>query len=108
MDGELVKKNLAHGYQLFWERISGAIAPQCLLEEMGLAWSKVPVDMATAAHESPDYIAINPTMRVPALHTPTGKIIGETGAIIVVLGEWHPESGLVPQPGEVNRADFLF
>ena len=27
---------------------------------------------------------------------------------IVMLGEWHPESGLVPQPGETDRADFLF
>ena len=84
MDGEQVKKNLAHEYQLFWERMSGAIAPQCLLEEMGLAWRKVPIDMATAAHESPDYIAVNPTMRIPALLTPTGKTIGETGAIA-----WH-------------------
>ena len=64
--------------------------------------------MATAAHESPDYIAVNPTMRIPALLTPTGKTIGETGAIIVMLGEWHPESGLVPGPGETDRADFLF
>ena len=108
MDGEQVKENLIHEYQLYWERMSGAIAPQCLLEEMGLAWRKVPIDMAAAAHESPDYIAINPTMRVPALHTPTGETIGETGAIIVMLGEWHPESGLVPRPGEADRANFLF
>ncbi len=108
MNGDQVKKNLAYEYQLFWERMSGAIAPQCLLEEMGLAWRKVPIDMATAAHESPDYIAVNPTMRIPALLTPTGKTIGETGAIIVMLGEWHPESGLVPGPGETDRADFLF
>lgn len=88
--------------------MSGAIAPQCLLEEMGLAWRKVPIDMVAAAHESPDYIAVNPTRRIPALLTPTGKTIGETGAIIVMLGEWHPESGLVPGPGETDRADFLF
>ena len=108
MDGEQVKENLAHEYQLFWERMSGAIAPQCLLEEMGLAWRKVPVDMDAAAHQSQDYIAVNPTMRVPALLTPSGKTLGETGAITVMLGEWHPESGLVPQPGEADRADFLF
>ena len=108
MGGEQVKENLAHGYQLYWERMSGAIAPQCLLEEMGLAWRKVPIDMGAAAHESPDYIAVNPTRRIPALLTPTGKTIGETGAIIVMLGEWHPESGLVPGPGDRDRADFLF
>jgi glutathione S-transferase len=108
MNGEKVNKNLGQEYQLYWERMSGAIAPQCLLEEMGLAWRKVPIDMAAAAHESPDYVAVNPTMRIPALHTPTGKTIGETGAIIIMLGEWHPESRFVPGPGEADRADFLF
>ncbi len=108
MDTEQINENLAYQYKLYWERMSGAIAPQCLLEEMGLAWRKVPVDMSAAAHASPDYIAVNPTMRIPALHTPTGKTIGETGAIILMLGEWHPESRLIPQPGEPDRADFLF
>jgi glutathione S-transferase len=108
MDNQQVKKNFVQEYQLYWERMSGAIAPQCLLEEMGLAWSKIHIDMAAEEHTSPDYVAANPTMRIPALLTPTGNTIGETGAIIVMLGEWHPESRLVPQPGETDRADFLF
>ena len=108
MGSEKVKNNLSQEYQLYWQRMSGAIAPQSLLEEMGLAWRKVPIDMDAAAHKSPNYIAVNPTMRLPALRTPAGKTIGESGAIMVMLGEWHPESGLVPGPGETDRADFLF
>ena len=108
MEGNREKKNLPNQYHLYWERMSGAIAPQCLLEEMGLAWRKVHIDMNLVEHQSPEYIAVNPTMRIPALRTPAGKTIGESGAITLMLGEWHPEFALIPGPGEADRAEFLF
>lgn len=108
MKNNKVKYNLSTEYLLFWSPMSGAIAPQCLLEEMGLPWRKLAIDMTAKEHKSADYISINPSMRIPALITPDGKNIGESGAITVLLGERHPEYGLVPQPGDQDREDFLF
>lgn len=95
-------------YTLYWERLSGAIGPQVLLEEIGAAYRKVPVDMAAGEHLASAYRMINPLMRVPALGLPDGAVIGETAAITLVLGERHPDAGLVPAPGDPDRPLFLF
>lgn len=93
-------------YTLYWEVASGAIAPQMMLEEMGVAYSKAQVDMEAGEHRSPAYLAINPTGQVPALRLP-GGVIGESAAMVLVLGERHPESGLVPATGDADRPVFL-
>jgi glutathione S-transferase len=95
-------------YDLYWERLSGAIAPEVLLKEIGVPYKRFHVDMSADAHHGESYRAINPLGRVPALGLPDGEIIGETAAITLVLGERHPETGLVPAPGEPDRAAFLF
>jgi len=90
--------------------MSGAIALQAMLEEMELDYEKVPVDMARGAHLLPDYLDLNPTGQVPALGLPDGSVIGETAAIILTLGERHPNSPLVPcsDSDSDERPNFLF
>lgn len=95
-------------YTLYWERMSGAIAPQVLLEELGVEYRKIHIEMAAGRHRVSAYRKINPVMRVPALGLPDGTVIGETTAILLLLGERHPEAGLVPQPDEPDRPAFLF
>lgn len=95
-------------YTLYWERMSGAIGPQVLLHEIGADYHKVSVDMAAKEHRSAEYRFINPVARVPALKLPEGEVIGETAAITLVLGERHPNAGLVPDFGEPDRPAFIF
>ena len=95
-------------YTLYWERLSGAIAPQAMLEEIGADYRRIPVDMTAGEHRGSAFRGINPAMRVPALRMPDGVVIGETAAIALVLGERHPEAGLVPAAGDADRATFLF
>lgn len=94
-------------YILYWEKTSGAIAPQVMLEEIGASYKKHPVDMAAGAHRSETYRAICPTARVPALGLEDGSVIGETAAIILRLGE-EQETRLVPGIDDPDRARFLF
>ncbi len=42
--------------------------------------------MGRGEHKEPGYLGINPTGRVPALSLPDGKTVGETGAIVTLLG----------------------
>ncbi len=98
---------MSEPYTLYWERWSGAIFPQALLEEIGAPYRKEYVDMGAMAHRSPDYLAINPAAQVPALRLPDGRVMGETAAMAIVLGERHPDAGLVPGPDHPDRTVFL-
>ena len=95
-------------YTLFWEEISGAMAPQAMMEEMGIAYEKVAIDMAANEHRTVAYLTQNPTGQVPALKLGDGRIMGESAAIVLFLGEQHPEGKLVPLPGDQERPTFLF
>ncbi len=55
---------------------------------------------------SPDFLALNPAGRVPALEI-DGRVIWETGAITEYLCDRFPESGLGRAPGDPERADWL-
>lgn len=94
-------------YRLFWEALSGAMAVELVLEEMGLAYDRVPVDMANGEHRTDRYLALNPTGQVPALALPEGPVIGESAAIILTLGDRHPDDPLVPGPKSADRPVFL-
>ena len=100
-------ENAAAGYTLFWEAMSGAMAVELTLEEMSINYRRRPVDMAADEHRSPDYLALNPTGQVPALALPDGRVIGESAAIILTLGERHPQSGFVPDLADSERPAFL-
>lgn len=95
-------------YILHWEYMAGSIVVQALLQDLHAEFDLRYVDMARGEHMEPGYLGINPTSRVPALSLPDGTTIGETGAIVTLLGEAFPRSGLTPLPGDSDRAEFLF
>jgi len=95
-------------YTIHWEYMAGSIVVQAVLEEVGAIYQMRHVDMANGEHKREEYLRINPVARVPALTLPDGKTIGETSAIVTVLGEHFPNSKLYPEPNSANRADFLF
>jgi len=95
-------------FTLYWEKLSGSIAPHLMLEEIGAEYTLQYIDMGKKEHRGAVYRAICPSMRIPALAIPGGGTIGETGAITLYLGERFPQSGLVPMPGDSDRPEFLF
>ncbi|MCH2167800.1 MAG: glutathione S-transferase family protein [Oceanicola sp.] len=76
-----------------------------LLHEMDLPFELVEHAFGANLH-APEYRAIHPAGRVPALEV-EGQIMLESGAILEWLCEQHPEKGLAPQPGTGERAAFL-
>jgi GST-like protein len=51
--------------------------------------------------------AVNPMRQVPALVLPSGEVITESAAILIWLGDLHPEAGLAPRPEDPERAQYL-
>lgn len=59
------------------------------LEEMSLQYNTCPIDIMTGAQKEPEYLAINPNGRIPAIvDREEGNIpIFESGAILIYLAE---------------------
>lgn len=74
---------------------SCALASHIALEEAGAEYRVVKVDLGSGAQRQPDYLAINPKGRVPALATDRG-ILTETPAILAFIAQRFPESRLAP------------
>lgn len=95
-------------FTLYWEYLAGSIVVQAMLEEVGADYQLHYIDMGAGEHHGTAFQNINPACRIPALRCPDGSTIGETSAIITLLGEMFPNSALTPQPGTPDRAAFLF
>ena len=95
-------------YTLFWEKGSGSIVAQALLEELGVNYESRYVDMASEEHKGRDYRQQNPTGLVPALKLSSQQTIGESAAIVLHLCEQHVEGGFAPQAGDEERPEFLY
>ncbi|WP_070989078.1 glutathione S-transferase family protein [Halofilum ochraceum] len=94
-------------YRLYWAAGTGAIAPEVMLEQAGVPFERVVIDLVAGEHREPDYLAINPTGEVPALQLPDGTMMTESAAMVLLLGERYPRTGLVPPPDDPERPRFL-
>jgi maleylpyruvate isomerase len=80
-------------------RSSAAYRVRVALNLKGLAHETVPVHLVKEGghNRRPEFRAINPQMRVPALVAPTGDVLIQSLAIIEYLDETHPEPPLLPK-----------
>jgi glutathione S-transferase len=72
-----------------------ALASHIALEEAGAEFETVRVDFRSDEQRKPEYLAINPKGRVPALVTDEG-ILTETPAILAFVAQRFPEARLAP------------
>jgi glutathione S-transferase len=73
-----------------------------MLEELGVPYETVILDYE-GAMKTPEYLAINPMGKVPALRH-GDQIVTECAAICAYLADAFPAAGLAPPPG--RRADY--
>jgi len=79
-------------------RSSAAYRVRIALNLKGLAYETVSVHLLKdgGLNKRPEYRAVNPQMRVPALEAPNGKVLIQSLAIIEYLDETHPRPPLLP------------
>jgi maleylacetoacetate isomerase len=80
-------------------RSSAAFRARIALNLKGMAHEMLPVHLTRngGAQFGPEYRAINPQARVPALKTDSGEILLQSLAIIEYLDEIHPQPPLLPK-----------
>ena len=76
-----------------------ARVPLTALEEIGEPFETALVAFMAGEHRKPEFLALNPSGKVPALETPHG-VLAQNGAILGYLAETFPEARLPPQPGD--------
>ena len=81
--------------KLFYAPHTCALASHIALEEAGAAYTTVRVDFASNGQRQPEYLAVNPKGRVPALVTDSGTLT-ETPAILAFIAQSFPMAGLAP------------
>ena len=76
-----------------------------MLEELELDYEFCLVDFSKGEPQSPEYLAVNPSGKVPAF-VHDDLLLLESAAIVAYLGDQHPESPLVPAAGTAERGRY--
>ena len=91
--------------QLHYHPGNASMAPHLLLEELGIPFELKLVDRARQAHKAPEYLKLNPNGLIPVL-IDGELVLYETAAVCLHLLDTHPQAGLAPAVGSVERAHF--
>ena len=90
--------------KLYYSNGSCSLAAMIALEEAGARYEGQRLDLREQQQKRPEFLALNPKGRVPALVLDGGEVITENPAIISYVADTHPAAGLLAPPGELARA----
>ena len=95
---------------LYYAVPSRGMVVHWMLEELGQPYDRKILDLDAEEHKTPEYLAINPMGKVPAL-IHGDRVVTETAAINVYLAEAFPQAGLsvpVESPLRVAYLSWMF
>lgn len=81
-------------------------ATRALIEELGVPFELVSLNLKANEQRSPEYLAINPMGKVPAIRH-EGVLVTEQPAVMLYLADLYPEKNLAPLPGDPLRGPYL-
>ena len=92
---------------LYYDRAACSLGVRIALEAAGANYEDTRVVIRKGEAQTPDYLKVNPSGRVPALAIPgEAEALGEFLAILSWLAERFPDAGLLP-PSGMERARAL-
>lgn len=92
--------------KLYFNPKSRAMIARWMLEECGAKYDIVPIDLEKREHKTPEFLAINPAGKLPALVDGETRIF-EGAAIGIYLGDKFPQARVAPQVGSPDRGRYL-
>ncbi len=92
--------------KLYWSPNTRSTRALWLLEEAGLPYERVKLDLAAGEHKQPAFLAVNPMGKVPALTNGEAKV-AESAALCAYVADLAPDSGLAPPIGDPDRGRWL-
>ncbi|PTL81574.1 glutathione S-transferase family protein [Vitiosangium sp. GDMCC 1.1324] len=91
--------------KLYFAPRTRAIRPRWLLEELGVPYELVKLDLARQENTTPEYLAVHPLGEVPALVDGDVTLL-ESLAICLHLADRFPEKQLAPPVGTAERGPY--
>lgn len=92
--------------KFYYTPMSSATRVHWALEELGLTYEKIRLDLAAGDQKKPEYVALNPNGKIPLL-VAEGEPIFESLAILLYLGErFGVDKGLFPTPSLARAIAF--
>jgi len=94
---------------LFYAPGACSLGIHIILEEIGKPYELAPVNLKEGAQHKPEYMAVNPKSKVPALKREDGSLLTEYPVIATWLAKSNPEAGLLPTDleGETRAAEAM-
>jgi glutathione S-transferase len=103
-EGDVMSQQAATLFHAPRTRSMGVLA---LLEEIEAPYELTAIDRGKGENQAPEFLAINPMGKVPALRDAAGAVVTEQVAIFIHLADLHPEAGLAPAIGDALRGPYL-
>ena len=92
--------------KLYFNPKSRAVIAKWMLDECGAKYELVPIDFEKKENKTPEFLAINPAGKLPAL-VDGGTKIFEGAAIGLYHGDKFPEARLAPPVSSADRGRYL-
>jgi len=92
-------------YTIYGDLRTGAFSSETALAEAGASYTFELVSLDKNAQKAPEFLAINPNGKVPALRLPDGQVITESLAILLTVADRFPAAKLLPEQGSAARAE---
>jgi glutathione S-transferase len=91
-------------YTVFGDKGSGAFSAEAVLAEAGAPYEFYPVSLEKNEQRKPEFLAINPSGKIPALRLPEGEVITESAGILLTIADHFPNARLLPPQASAARA----
>jgi GST-like protein len=92
-------------YTLYGAKGSGSAVIEIALARCGIEYKVVRAATWEPDSNLTELKRVNPLQQIPTLALPDGTVMSESAAILIYLGQTHPDAGLLPsQPSELARA----
>jgi GST-like protein len=98
------REEAALTYIVYGDKRSGAFAVECALAEAVAPYEFRTISLEKNEQREPAFLALNPSGKMPALTLPDGTVLTESAGLLLTVADRHPDAGLLPPQGSVERA----
>jgi len=89
---------------IYGDKGSGAFSAEAALSEVDAPYEFKLISLEKNEQRSPQFLAINPSGKMPAVRLPEGRILTESLAILLTVADHFPNARLLPPQASPDRA----
>jgi glutathione S-transferase len=93
-------------YTIYGDKGSGAFSAEAVLAEAGAPYQLHSVSLKDNEQRRPEFLAINPSGKMPALRLPEGDVITKSLAILLTVADHFPNAHLLPSTGPARAQAY--